>query len=632
MSWKSRVQPKLDVESMEDRLLLAGDVRVRVDGDTLVITGDSDDNAVLVRQGDRRNSFVVTALDSDTTADGATDLIDRRGRAIAGDVFTARGIKNISIKMGAGDDQVFVAGISESRAFGTRSAGPLRGDLSIDLGAGDDTLSIGVAFAAGVPGGPIDIGDIPGLGDINIEDIFDCIPDGAIDDVTGAVDFDEITLSPDQDIVDPDTGDIIGIDITTPVDIEDIQFDALGAIVTDPVTGAILGLDDEPILLDPDDPTSTITTDDLGFDELADLTGDPTGTLPSGAVITDGALDFGTITIDPSDPGATLLDPVSGLISVITPLNIEDIQFDPETGDVITETDPTSPDFGAVLGPDGLPILLDPTDPTSTITTGDLGFANLEDLLEECFERVPVDPTDPTAGFTIGDFDPADIPEGGVVDENGNVIIDEEGNILDEEGNPIPIVGGAGGFLNIADLIFDETGTVVDVDEDVTAPPTGGGPIGSGTGLPVPNLFTGANGTGALVNAVSVADDLTIKGGSGDDVITISNTYVGDDFELDAGSGDDEVFVITTDDPGKRSLRVRGEAEFELGSGDDTLVIEFADFQRGDFEADGGRGTDAFFIIDTRNGSRRDFDNFEDRLDEDDFDDIFGTSLRRRRR
>jgi hypothetical protein len=115
-------------------------------------------------------------------------------------------------------------------------------------------------------------------------------------------------------------------------------------------------------------------------------------------------------------------------------------------------------------------------------------------------------------------------------------------------------------------------------------------------------------------------------------LITISNTYVGDDFELNAGSGNDDVFVVTTDDPGKRSLKVRGEAEFEMGSGGDTLVIEFADFRSGDFEADGGGGDDAFFIIDTRNGGRRDFDNFEERLDEEDFDDIFGTSLRRRRR
>ena len=727
MSWKSRVQPKLDVESMEDRLLLAGDVRVRVDGDTLVITGDSDDNAVLVRQGDRRNSFVVTGISSGDGADGATNLINRRGNAV--DELTVRGIRNINIRMGSGDDQVYVSGISESRAVGTRSAGPLRGDLSINLGSGEDRLFIGAIFGQG-GGDPIDLDDLPpGLPDVTLEDIFDCIPEGAIDETTGAVSFDDLDLDPNQDIVDPVTGDIIGVVTGTPINIGDIQFDpTTGEVVTDPVTGAVLdlagnpilgdgglpietadlgfaSLDDlieslpetadidtvtgaldfasisgtldpaqtfvdettgeltdfpgvniediqfdpttgeivtdpvtgevldvagNPLLSDPTDLTSPpLTLDDLGFDSLDDITAE----LPPDAIIdpVTGALDFESIS-DLVDDSLGIVDVDTGeIIGLVTtvPLNLEDIQFDPETGDIVTDID------GSILGPDGEPILDEFGDP---INIDDLpgGFVNLEDILEDCFELVEnelgdfvIDPDSVTVG-PGGVIE--GIPAGGILDDQGNVLIDETGTILDEAGDPIlVVVDGVTRNLNIFDLVFNEDGDIVDIGEDIVTPGTG--PVGN-DGIAIPNLV---DSRGRIVNAVSVADDMRITAGSGDDFIQIAETYVGDDFDLNAGSGNDDVLLLdtaTNPDQFKPSLRVRGDAEFEMGSGDDTLVVFLADF-RGDFEADGGRGDDSYALISSRGASRRDFDNFENELDEldvdgDDDDDL--ATLRRRRR
>lgn len=133
----NRMEKRLRMEVLEKKQLLAADLTVAViDGD-LVITGDAEPNAFILRSGDADGSqfeVILTGpmddrVNGDTAADAGPFLFDGVTR-------------NVIINTGGGDDSV--------RIFGGSNTNPLDalqfpGDLTIDLGDGVDELFMGTA-------------------------------------------------------------------------------------------------------------------------------------------------------------------------------------------------------------------------------------------------------------------------------------------------------------------------------------------------------------------------------------------------------------------------------------------------------------------------------------------------------
>lgn len=116
---------RLNLEGLETRALLAGDVTVSVLNGNLLIVGDSADNDITIEQGTTANSFIVTGIGTvggDTTINGAPSTTG-----------TFTGVThNITVRMNGGDDTVSV--LADTLA---------PGNLSISLGSGDNTVAIG---------------------------------------------------------------------------------------------------------------------------------------------------------------------------------------------------------------------------------------------------------------------------------------------------------------------------------------------------------------------------------------------------------------------------------------------------------------------------------------------------------
>ncbi len=121
-------KPSLSVQPLETRVLPAGNVNVRVSGESLVINGDSEDNeiSVLINNGD----LIVRGL-NDTTINGEDDdftVVDGGAR------FVGR----VVIRMGLGDDKVAIGDDVE-----------IHGRLTLEDFFGDDQLSIDAASING---------------------------------------------------------------------------------------------------------------------------------------------------------------------------------------------------------------------------------------------------------------------------------------------------------------------------------------------------------------------------------------------------------------------------------------------------------------------------------------------------
>ena len=606
MSWRDATRIGLTVEAMEDRLLMAGDVDVRLLNGTLIIRGDGDDNAILIRQGQRRNEFVVSGLETagvDTEIDG----LDSR---------TFRNVRNISIRMRAGDDQVFIEGISESRAVGSTSAGPLRGNLRVDLGSGDDRLRIGTIESAG---GPVTLPeDCDEVDELFREDAF--LPEGVTFDQFGQLDFADGTIGADaieSGILDEggDVGNFVLFeggthDVPVTVSLGEILFDSYGDVVTDQ-DGFVLGEDEQPLFVDSPSGGRQVTVGDLGFDNLDDLFADA---------------DLDNIEFDPdadADGNVTVnvLDTLNGADNVLG--NADDIGLAPDapgnvrnTGDDIeiqvgTETveeedtllnlvhigfdqfgNVQTDDDGNILDEEGETILDVNDDP---INIDDIGFTNVNEVFEN-------------PGLTLDDDGRVIAPPGAELTDfltedclgeiESIVVVDPDGDAGDTRG------------LLLTDFFVDVDDLTVTVDPDLVTP-TGNPILNSGLQAP-----TRLNAIGQIANAVSVGGDLDIRAGSGNDFIEISNTYVGDDFTLRGGSGNDDVLIHATDDPDKPSLKVRDEVEIDLGDGNDTLTLEDEDFRRRDSaEMSGGRNTstggDRLVLENNSPRTRRRFRAFE---------------------
>ena len=607
MSWRDATRIGLNVEAMEDRLLMAGDVDVRVSNGTLIIQGDGDDNAILVRQGQRRNEFVVSGLETggvDTEIDG----LDSR---------TFRNVRNISIRMGAGDDQVFIEGISESRAVGSTSAGPLRGNLRVDLGSGDDSLRIGSIES---PGGPVTLPeDCDEVDELFRENAF--LPEGVELIDGGGISFggtisqeaiEDGLLNENGEFEDIIVRRSIGRDVESQVSLSQILFDSYGDVATDEF-GDVLSADGNGNLLEASG--GPITIQQLGFDNLDDL-------------FADADLDDIVFRPDTDNDGLVSVDVVDTLDGADDTLNTaDDIDLAQDAPDNVEEGPlVTSPDVVITV--------------TQNVTTEEDVPLSLSDLDYDLFGNIQTD----AAGNVLDSFgDPIEDIDGNIVNiddigftnlnevfENPGLTLDEDGRVIAPPGaeladflaedclneiesiivvDPDGDAGDTRGLL-LTDFFVDVDDLAVSVDPDLVTP-TGNPILNSGVQAP-----TRLNAIGQIANAVSVAGDLDIRGRAGNDFIEISNTYVGDDFTLRAGSGNDEVLVHATDDPDKPSLKVRDSVEIDLGDGNDILTLQDEEFRRPDSaEISGGRDTstggDRLVLENNSARARRRFRAFE---------------------
>jgi hypothetical protein len=121
----------LDFDQLESRVMLAGDVDVHQDGDTLFLTGDNLGNFAIVEQI-APGSYAVFG----DAAFGGTTTVSGDDGVPAGVLFF-NGVSNISVDLGSGNDILTVG------TFGFFSPTTLTGDLNIDTGANDDVVFVG---------------------------------------------------------------------------------------------------------------------------------------------------------------------------------------------------------------------------------------------------------------------------------------------------------------------------------------------------------------------------------------------------------------------------------------------------------------------------------------------------------
>ncbi len=105
------------VESLEDRTVPSGNVRVVLFGGTLYVTGDDAGNRIQIT-GDANGGATVRALDATTTINGGVSL------------SVAKVERDLYIRLFGGDDQLIVSGMRN------------RGTLDADTGDGNDVLGV----------------------------------------------------------------------------------------------------------------------------------------------------------------------------------------------------------------------------------------------------------------------------------------------------------------------------------------------------------------------------------------------------------------------------------------------------------------------------------------------------------
>ena len=160
----------LRVERLENRELMAGDVLAHVEGPMLIIWGDAADNGVTLTYSSATQSYRVSGRD----AGGSATTINGLDTSQPGNIVEFSGVNQVyvglnggnddfevgsaaavdtviekwlSIEMGAGDDVVRLgaAGNAPSGRAPIAQALDVGTSLNVNLGAGDDQLSIGNA-------------------------------------------------------------------------------------------------------------------------------------------------------------------------------------------------------------------------------------------------------------------------------------------------------------------------------------------------------------------------------------------------------------------------------------------------------------------------------------------------------
>ncbi len=117
-------RPRL--ESLEGRLVPAGNVTARLSADALILSGDAQDNAIAVTQA-APGEFTVSSDDGTTTINGAAGPVTLKGATR--DLRVQLGNGNDRLRLGSSADETLVIGR----------------DLRVDGGAGDNSVT---AFAA----------------------------------------------------------------------------------------------------------------------------------------------------------------------------------------------------------------------------------------------------------------------------------------------------------------------------------------------------------------------------------------------------------------------------------------------------------------------------------------------------
>jgi hypothetical protein len=157
---------RLGVESLEDRMLLAGTVKIAVHDGELTITGDKRDNCVEIE-----------------TEGGEITIEGCHGTNIRGEIGN-KTVHDVDISMGKGDDEVNIHDVdfdgdvsihmNEGRDVVEIDQVNVDGDLHIQMGKDDDELSIRRSSADDVAIDGKDQDDVfDDRGDNDFDD-FDC--------------------------------------------------------------------------------------------------------------------------------------------------------------------------------------------------------------------------------------------------------------------------------------------------------------------------------------------------------------------------------------------------------------------------------------------------------------------------
>jgi len=154
------IKRKLRLESLESRCLLAGNVTVKVAGGNLFITGDNNDNVVLVAGTGTSGQYLVEGL---TDSAGLPTNIRYNGTNNSSVIVS--GVKHsINVDLKGGDD-----------AFGLTNAN-VKNDVNIEMGAGNDLVAIGSSSSVGID-------TIATLGPVIIHGTLNVHTSGGNDDV-----------------------------------------------------------------------------------------------------------------------------------------------------------------------------------------------------------------------------------------------------------------------------------------------------------------------------------------------------------------------------------------------------------------------------------------------------------------
>jgi hypothetical protein len=134
----------LNVERLEKRELMAGDVLARVEGNMLVIWGDDADNSVTLTFSSATQSYRVSGRD----AGGSATTINGLDTSQPGNVVEFSGVRQVYVGLNGGNDD-FAAG--SAAAVDT----VIEKWFSIDMGDGDDVVQLGAAGNAPSGASPI---------------------------------------------------------------------------------------------------------------------------------------------------------------------------------------------------------------------------------------------------------------------------------------------------------------------------------------------------------------------------------------------------------------------------------------------------------------------------------------------
>lgn len=151
-------RPAMALEMLERRTVLAGSVTASVSSGILTITGDAQANNVVISSGPTAGEVVLRGALSGNSASSATELV---GDVDGDGELSFSGVSGIVLDLGNGADRVLVTDLD------------LAGGITGDLGAGNDTVTIGSSAAAtrGTrlnDGGRLTAGEVTIGGDVDL--------------------------------------------------------------------------------------------------------------------------------------------------------------------------------------------------------------------------------------------------------------------------------------------------------------------------------------------------------------------------------------------------------------------------------------------------------------------------------